>query len=224
VGSLVRLRIELANTPGSLAHVAAVIGGYGGNIRAIDVQDASGEWAVDEMTVAFDASINLAEVRREIGKSGRARLLSYQTASAVDPMVRMLQRLSQSLTYSPDVRDETLRRAVAELFATPAVWMLSPAEASTYAAARMAMAEPGVAIALETEEALPALGETISGRAALLAVTSGQGDGHIDGMAVLLVARPSTQGFTPTEMTRAEALVALYDALNAMKSQAAVAH
>jgi len=203
---LVRLRIQLANAPGTLAAVADVIADNGGNITAIDLQSATADSAVDEVTVEFAQPANLGELRRQIDQGGSARLLSYQTASPVDLVVKVLRRLTQSLSGPTDDGSESLRRGIAELLATPAVWVLRPDAAGTYKAGRQALAEPGTAVTVDTDEELPTLGETISGVATVLAVAARSGNG------VLLVARPVTQGFTATETSRAEAFVAFFDA------------
>jgi hypothetical protein len=210
VAALVRLRIELANAPGSLAGVADVIADNAGNITAIDLQSATAERAVDEVTVEFAETTNLAEVRRQIDRTGLARVLSYQTASRVDLVVRVLQRLTQALGTARGGESESLRRGVAELLATPAVWVLPADAARAYRAGRRALDEPGTAVTVDTDEELPTLGETISGEASLLALANrARSD-------VLLVARPVAQGFTATETSRVEAFVAFYEAAEAV--------
>lgn len=201
-----RLRVELADKPGSLAGVAAVLGAYSGNIVAIDVLQSQGETVVDEITVEVPDSVNLTELRKLIATRSDAHVLSYQLASPIDPVVRVLRRLTDIFDGLPLDEDGPLRRAVADLCSTPAVWVMSPEEASAYEAARVALRQPGAAVVLRTTEKLPALGESIRGEATLLAVAS-PGDPC---RRVVLVGRALSQGFTPTESSRVEALVALH--------------
>ncbi|HSS08900.1 MAG TPA: ACT domain-containing protein [Acidimicrobiales bacterium] len=211
---MVRLRIELADAPGSLAQVAAIIGEHGGNITAIDVQEGSPSSAIDEVTVEFQEDANLQKLRHHLSDSGAARVVSHQTANRIDPVLRMLQRLADILPASPHERDEGLRRGVAELCSTPVVWVASPDDAVAYSAGRQALERAGEAALICSDEPLPALAGTISGKAWLLAVADRlAGSRH----RVVLVARPETQEFTTTEISRVEALVALHEQIEQLR-------
>jgi hypothetical protein len=200
------LRVELADKPGSLAGVAAVLGAYSGNIIAIDVLQSHSGTVVDEITVEVPDNVNLTELRRLIGTRSDARVLSYQLASTVDPVVRVLRRLTDMFDALGSDPDTPLRRAVADLCSTPAVWVMRPDEASAYEAGRAALRQPGIAVVLHTNEKLPALGESIRGETALLAIAAPEEHSS----RVVLVGRSVEQGFTPTESGRVEALVALH--------------
>src|SRR6516162_7544280 len=115
MGVMVRLRIKLADSPGSLAQVAAIIGEHGGNITAIDVQEGSPASAIDEVTVEFQEESDLQILRGHLSESGAATVVSHQTANRADLVVRTLQRLTDVLAASAEERDEGLRRGVAEL-------------------------------------------------------------------------------------------------------------
>jgi ACT domain-containing protein len=211
---MVRLRIELADAPGSLAQVAAIIGEHGGNITAIDVQEGSPSSAIDEVTVEFREDADLQKLRHHLSDSGAARVVSHQTANRIDLVVRMLQRLADILPASPDNRDEGLRRGVAELCSTPVVWVASPDDAAAYSAGRQALERAGEAVLIRSDEPLPALAGTISGKAWLLAVADRlSGPRH----RVVLVARPEAQEFTTTEISRIEALVALHEQIEQLR-------
>jgi hypothetical protein len=205
---VVRLRIQLADRPGSLADVARAIGDYGGNIAMIDVlQGVAG--AVDEVTVELPEDVNLGELRKQIDRVDGAQVISHQRAGWMDPIVRVLKRLTDALDERGPGPPESMRRSVAELLTTPAVWVLRPAAAEEYEAARLALEQPGTAMVVRTTEKLPPLGETISGEACLLAVA-------VPSPAdpwVVLVGRSLAQGFTPTESSRVEALTRLYSPL-----------
>src|SRR5258708_40083614 len=79
VTTVVRLRVEIDDTPGSLAEVAGVLADHGGNITAIDVHQDGRLSAVDEMTVEFPDQVDLTLVRTEVARRTRARVVSHQT-------------------------------------------------------------------------------------------------------------------------------------------------
>ena len=206
MSSTVRLRVELADRPGSLADVAAVIAARSGNITAIDVLEGEGGRVVDEITVEVPEGIDFGVLRAEIARAGDARVVSHQRAEVVDPIVRVLRRIADALDRIPADPAEALRQGLADLCATPAAWVLDAGRAAAFSVGRHALEHPGTAVVARTTEKLPSLGETLTGEASVVAVgTVAGGD-----PAVAMVARPVTQGFTPTECHRIEALVALH--------------
>jgi acetolactate synthase regulatory subunit len=212
VNLVVRLRIELADRPGSLADVAAVIGAHGGNIVSIDAFDAADGRAIDEITVEVPDELDLAVLRSQIAAATDAHVLSHQRARVVDPIVRVLRRAAEALDRAGDNRAEGLREAVADLCGTPAAWILDPEDVAAYEAGREALAHPGRAVIGQTAAKLPPLGETVTGEASIVAVAVTVGERP----AAVLVARSKAQGFTPTEAERVEALVALYARLTGL--------
>jgi len=213
MGTLVRLRIVLADVPGSLARAAAVIAEYGANITAIDIQQGGSSSAVDEVTIELDDMAQLAELRRQLGDSGSARVVSHQVTTPVDPVVRVLQRLVHVLRATSYDRDEQLRLGVAELCALPTVWVGTAGEAGAYLAGRLALERPGAAVVVRTTELPESMAVTLSGEAWLLAVTnSAPGDGQ----RVVFVGRPVTHDFTVTETGRIEALMAVHEHIEAL--------
>ena len=136
---VVRLRIELADRPGSLADVAAVIGAQGGNILSIDAFDAPDGRAVDEITVEVPDDLDLAVLRSQIAAAADAHVLSHQRALVVDPIVRVLRRAAEAVDRAGDDQADGLRDAVADLCATPAAWILDRDEAAAYEAGREAL-------------------------------------------------------------------------------------
>ena len=204
-----RLRVELADRPGSLAEVAGIIAAHGGNITALDVHSGT-DAVIDEITVDFGDDIDLAAVRRALVLSGSARVLSHQAATPVDQVTRVLRRmvgLADLVDKSTAAWDEALRRMTAEMCATPAVWIYAADDAARYEAGARAVERPGEAIVSRTQDRLPPLGETIDGEAWLLGIATTTAAGG----RVLLVARPIAQGFTLTEVGRIEALVAVQE-------------
>jgi len=213
MGLLVRLRIELADSPGSLARVAGIIASHGGNIAAVDVQHGSTSSAVDDVTVEFPGRADLAGLRRDLAEGGVARVLSHQTARPADPVVQVLKRLAHVLAVPSHDREEELRRGIAELCASPAVWVASADEAAVYEAGRLALELRGEATLTRASVVPAVLAETIGGDGWLLAVADLR---RADGRRVVFVARPLTQDFTATEVSRIEALMALYGQLDGL--------
>jgi hypothetical protein len=207
---LVRLRVELADSPGSLATVAAVIAGQGGNITAVDVHHSKPAPAVDEIVVDFPDDADLNGVRKALAESGAATLLSHQSAKRADPMVQTLRRVVDVLRSSSSSPDEELTAAVAELCSSPAVWVSTGEKARHYEAGRFAIERHG-AVALRSAEVPPELQATLpDGDVWLLAVP----DLNPSGQArVVFVARPIDLEFTTTEITRIEAVTAVFDEL-----------
>lgn len=216
MGSLVRMRVELDDSPGRLAEIAAVISQYGGNIAGVDVQKGGDEVAVDELTVEFSDNVDILEVRCQIANLGGARVISHQKASRVDPMVKLMRDLTVALGDLPEDRAQRLRRGVADLCGTPAAWLLTSERASSFGVGHLAIAAPGTAFLGRGREPLPTLGETISGESSLLAVAIEPSSDP----RVVLVARSAMQSFTTTEADRVEALVEFHLRLHERLSSA----
>ncbi len=206
--SLVRLRIELDNRPGALAGVAAAIAGRDGNITAIDVLEADGGRVVDEITVDVPDDLDLALLRSEIAGVRDSRVLSHQRAEPIDPIVRVLHRLTAALERLPEGPAEELCRGLSGLCTTPNVIVLDAVAAAEVDVARHALGEPGRAVLTHAVD--PQLfGEAMTGDATVAAVATAIGGAPV----VALVARPTARGFTPTECHRIEALVMVYERL-----------
>ncbi len=203
---IVRLRVELADRPGSLADVASVIGSHGGNITNIDALDSAMGRVIDEITVEVPDNLDLGVLRAQIAAAADAHVLSHQRAAVVDPIVRVLRRAAEAVDRVADDPREALRRAVADLCATPAAWVLDADDAAAYEAGRDALAHPGRAFISLTSDRLPPLGETVTGEATVVAVAVA----GVGSPAVVMVARSRGQGFTPTEAARVEALAELH--------------
>lgn len=207
MGKLIRLRILLADVPGSLARVTAIIAEHG-DITAIDLQQVAPSSAVADITAEVHKMGELTPLRRSLRESGAVRLVSHQIATPVDPVVGVLRRLVSVLKSSSYDRDEELKLGVAELCAVPSVWVSSPEDAARYLAGRLALERHGGAVVVRTAELPAAIAATFSGKAWLLAVTD---PSPALGQRVVFVARPSTQEFSTTETSRIEALMAVHE-------------
>jgi hypothetical protein len=202
--SLVRLRIALADEPGALARIAALIAARGGNITSVDVHRASGPAAVDDLVVAFPDGTDLGELRDAIGTDGAGTLLSQQAAYRADPVVAAFNQAAELLRSSVG-SDEMLIRSVTELAVSPAVWIATSTDAQQWEAGRMAL-DRGAAVA-EANNLPEEMNARLPGEAWLLAVPTG------DGLHVVFAARLQTNPFTNTEIARIEALLGMHAAM-----------
>jgi predicted amino acid-binding ACT domain protein len=207
VGTHVRLRIALADRPGSLARVATIIADHGGNITSVDVHKAGVVAAIDDLVVEFPDEADLLALRNELTASGAGTLLSHQAAHTVDPIVSTLMRAAEMIGARPADPEAELVHSVAELCASPVVWVSSTEEAGRYEAGRFALERNG-AIALRTSELPEDLADPLPGEVWLLAVPDPE---ILTGGRVVFVARPLSNEFTSTEIARIEAVMALHD-------------
>lgn len=203
---LVRLRIAMADTPGALASVAAMIARFGGNIVSIDVQRAGVVSAVDDIVVDLPEHTDISKLRNELVASGSASLLSHQLAQPADPIVSLLRRATEALT-DPEVDPEAeLIRSVADLCQSPAVWVTQLSEAARYDAGRYALERAG-AIALRSTRLPEEFTEHLPTEAWMLAVPD---PNMAASSRVVFVARHLSNEFTNTEIARIEALMAFH--------------
>jgi ACT domain len=211
---LVRLRVALADRPGSLAAVAGIIGEHGGNIVSVDVHRSGVVSAIDDLVVEFTDGHDLQGLRNDLIASGAATLLSHQAAHAVDPIVSTLTRASRMISTRGADPDAELARSVAELCSSPVVWVSDAEQAAHYEAGRFAIERTG-AIALRTTELPADLADLLPGEVWLLAVPDPD---LMTGGRVVFVARPLANEFTGTEIGRIEALMALHDQVERLLS------
>ena len=211
---LVRLRVTLADRPGSLATVATIIATHGGNITGVDVLSEGGDTVVDEITVAFTDLPDLAALRATLAEGGGATLQSHREASQTDLLTQVLRRLGDLVERRPRPGGDELARGVAELCSSPAVWIARGEEALRHETGRFALERNG-AVTVRTFDLPGDMATTVPGEAWLLAVP----DPHLSPEGrVVFVARPLELAFTATEIMRIEALMAFHDALDALSS------
>jgi hypothetical protein len=206
MGSLIRLRVALADRPGALAQVATIIAGYGGNITSVDVQRGDGQSAVDDLIVEFAGEPDLAGLRDDLATNRAATVLSHQAAQAVDPIVASFRRLVDIVDTGSGDPAAALAEGVAELCSSPVVWVSSLDEAATYEAGRLAL-DHHAPVAVHTTRLPEHLAWRLPGEVCLLAVLDPEPPGR---ERVVFVARPITNSFTATEIARIEALAALH--------------
>jgi hypothetical protein len=202
----VRLRISLNDHPGALAQVATVIAGHGGNITAVDVQRSDRQAAVDDLVVEFAGEPDLSDLRRDLADHAAATVMSHQETQPADPVVGSLLRVVDLVDSGLGDPATALADGVAELCASPVVWVSTAEEAAAYEPGRIAL-EHNTAVALHTTDLPGHLAERLPGEVCLLAVPDPE---RLTGGRVVFVARPITNDFTATEIARIEALTALH--------------
>ncbi|MGI8751580.1 MAG: ACT domain-containing protein [Acidimicrobiales bacterium] len=212
--TMVGLRVALSDRPGALMRLAATIAEHGGNIVSIDVHRSGVTAAVDDLTIDFPDDGDLDRLRQELQDNGAGSVLSQWNTSPVDPVVSALGYAAELIAQPPDPTDDGLARAVGKLCGRPVAWVLPTAEAIGNEAGRFAMERRG-AFALRTTELPGRRSEWLPGEVWLLAVP-GAGTGLVG--RVVFVARALAQEFTTTEIARVEALLALYEQLEAHRA------
>lgn len=204
--TLIRLRIALADRPGALARVAAMIADHGGNIVSVDVHRAGVVSAVDDVVVDFPDGGDIPALRNDLTASGAATLVSHQAAHVNDAVVSALARAGDMLDGTGGDPGAQLVAAVAELCSSPVVWLSTTADADHYDAGRFAR-ERGGAIALRANDLPNEMAALLPGEVWLLALPEAE---RPTNGRVIFVARPLSNEFTSTEIARIEALMALY--------------
>jgi len=200
-----RLRIALPDRPGALGRVGHVVGGLGGNVLTIDVQEVDGPAVVDELLVDLPDTVVPADVAAALDVAGAGSLLTASPGSDVpDQVVRALRWACALTSAGHHGADDEVERAVAEVCGCSNVWLADIEQARLVEAARLALAR-GKPVSHRTAEPPAALGPVAAAEVWLLAVP----DARLDPTRVALVARPVADRFTVTEVERIGALLSL---------------
>jgi hypothetical protein len=200
---LLRLRIELPDRPGTLAHVASVLSRHGGNVAAVDIHELEGEAAVDEIVVEVPEDWEPSQLVDDLAAAGATLLSAAPELEVRDPIVTALGWASALLASRAHDSDLELGRAVMELTSASAAWVCSIAEAVRFDAGRLAL-ERGAPVVQRTDEPI-AGADGLAPPVWLLAVP----DGQLGAGLVAFAARPVNVRFTASEIARVEALLVL---------------
>jgi predicted amino acid-binding ACT domain protein len=211
MGTMAGLRVALSDRPGALMKVAATIAEHGGNIVSIDVHRAGFSQVIDDLIIDFPDDGDLDRLRHELTANGAGMVVSHWSTQPVDPVVAALGYVAGLLAQHDDGSEDGLARVVGQLCGTPVAWVTPATDADRYEAGRFAK-ERGGAIALRTTELPADLADRLPGEVWLLAVPDA-GAGFTG--RVVFVARPLANEFTTTEIARVEALLTLYEQLQA---------
>jgi hypothetical protein len=195
----------LADRAGALAQAATVIGMYGGNIISIDVHRTDSDAAVDDLVVEFTGEPDLQDLRDDLAIDASATLVAHEPAHPLDPVVAALGQVVKLVEADLGQRAAALASGIGELCFCPVVWVSGTEEASRYELGRLAV-ERNTAIVSRTNELPQHMTEILSGEVCLLAIPDLQRQGA---GRVVFAARPATNAFTATEISRIEALVAV---------------
>ena len=216
MATVVRLRIALADRPGALARVAAVVAQRGGNLLTVDVHHSGFVSAVDDMIVEFSDQCDLTALRNELTASGGETVICEPAAAEpVDIVVDAFRRATRLLSSRPAEPDDVLAANVAELCDSPVAWVSTAEEAVRWEAGRFALERNG-AIALRTAGLPEGLASRLPGEVWLLALPDPD---QLRGGRVVFVARPVAVEFTRTEVARIEALLTLHEQVDRLLSR-----
>ena len=203
-----RLRVELPDRPGALAHLASVIAAAGGDVLSVDIHDLDTERAVDELVVALPDTTP-ERLAGRLADSGAGLLLWWRLETGTtDSVVRALGWARLVVEAGVGYSDLEVSRALTEICAADTAWVASRAEADGVPEAADALTT-GAAV-VSYHEPLPAAVGGDGQRAAWLLVALD--DAH-DPSLVAFVARHRPHPFTTTEAARATALLALHHEL-----------
>ena len=203
MSQLLRLRIELPDRPGALAHVASVLGRRGGNVASVDIHELEGESAVDEIVVEVNDDWEPAALADDLAAAGASLLSAEPERELRDPIVSALGWSSALLAARAHECDLELGRAVMELTSAAAAWVCPVSEAVAYGAGRLAL-ERGAPVVQRTDDPIPGA-NGLPSSVWLLAVP----DGYLGAELVAFAARPLAVRFTSSEIARVEALLML---------------
>lgn len=210
-----RIRVELANAPGTLARVAAVIASAGANITSVDVHELDGMSAVDELVIVTPTALDFDLLGENLERRAGATLLSYQQQDdELDPVTEALKHASAIVAALPEHVDDELNRAIARTCVSSHSWTCNAEDARTVPAGVMALERERALVhrsdlqATGTSSDAPqACPPASPARVWLLAVPYGVGSED----RVAFVARPLSLRFSASEIARVEALVSLRD-------------
>lgn len=200
-----RLRIALPDRPGALGRVGHVVGGLGGNVLTVDVQEVDGPSVVDELLVDLPDRVGPEDVAAALAAAGAGSLLTAKPGSDVpDQVVRALRWACALASAGPYGADQEVERAVAEVCGCSNVRLVDIEQARMIEAGRLALAR-GKPVSHRTSEPPASLGPVAAPEVWVLAVP----DARLDPTRVALVARPLADRFTVTEVERVGALLSL---------------
>ena len=136
-----RLRIALTDRPGALGRIGQVVGGLGGNVLTIDVQEVDGPTVVDELLVDLPDQVVPADVATALEAAGAGTLLTAKPGSDTpDQVVRAMRWACALVSAGPYGVDEEVERAVAEVCGCSNVWLADVEQARLVEPARLALA------------------------------------------------------------------------------------
>jgi hypothetical protein len=202
---LFRLRVELPDRPGALAHVAALIADAGASVISLDIHELAGPNAIDEIVVEAPDGWEPGQLASGLAAAEAATLLSSAAASQVsDPVVEALEWAIAMAAAEPADCDAALGRAVFEVTSALAAWVTDVRGALDVDAGRLAL-ERGGPVVLQTGSVPSSVAGQLPDSVWLLAVP----DGHLDAEVVAFAIRPLTLHFSVSEIARVEQLVRL---------------
>jgi hypothetical protein len=195
VMALFRLRVELPDRPGALAHVAARIAESGASVVSLEIHELAGNKARDEIVVDGPSGWSVDVLAAALTSSGVATVLAAGPASElVDPVVDALEWAIARAEAGPEDADSALGCALLAITEATAAWVTDVAAALEVEAGRLALERRGPVV-VQTEDDVW-----------MLAVP----DGQLDTRIVAFAARPLDAHFSVSEIARVGQLVRLH--------------
>ncbi len=109
--TMLRVRVELADTPGALAGITTALASLCVDVAAVDVLEVDGRTVVDEMLLRVPPGVSPQEVRDVLRMSGGADVLSsVLSTGAGDAAVTAFDLARSALTGGDEARGAALAR------------------------------------------------------------------------------------------------------------------
>ena len=99
--TMLKVRVEVADTPGALAGITAALAALEVDVAAIDVLEVDGRSVVDEMILRLPGGVTVRDVQRVLRSAGAAEVLSSRVSTpAVDQAVAAFE-LTRAVVTAP---------------------------------------------------------------------------------------------------------------------------
>lgn len=205
-----RFRLEIADRPGRLAAVTAVLAEAGANIVAIDIHELEQGVAVDEVTVSADETWDRRPLAAALDALPGVTVLEHDRQwHDRDPTVAALTWARLMCDSRPGDQDVELARAIIEVSGASVAWVLPPEQAAEISPGRLAL-ERGEPVIDRLDEFPPNVVSDVAPPVWLLAVT----DDDLAPTAVGFAGRPIAVHFSASEVDRFVALMRLCRAMS----------
>jgi hypothetical protein len=208
-----RIRISLVDRAGALGQAAGVLGLHGGNIKSIDVHDATGELVVDDVVVEFASPPDNRDLHNDLINNAGARLVASEAADDLDLVVVTLDQV-HALLSEARADGARLGDSVAAICGFSTTYVAEASEAEQSDLGREAL-EHGRPVFRTIPDVPAPLEGGRPGDRAVMAFPLGD---RSSPEAVLFVARPPEVEFTETEIARISALIRVHDWISGTSS------
>ncbi len=205
--NLYRMRVQLRPESGALGRLGRALEYLQGSIITIDLQDLDDARAVDDVIVEFAAEVpSLSEVSAALERFDGGTLCHWAPATeALDPVLRSIRWACSIYAAGATSSADEVVRVMGEICGTVDTWLFD-ATSDQNIAASMAARRSHSPVALHTDDVSADLPVSFTGGGWVLAVP----DACLAPDRVAVLARPSKQPFSATEIERVQAILAVY--------------